>query len=199
MGEGEGQPWHRPLCGLTVNWAISCLMQFHSWDINLKIHQPTQGVSGFFVHIMVWILKIMEIFLLWIIYSSCIETMYIIYLYTMPIEKTVARSNISLSRLLHWSRSAFAVPLFRQPYAMSQHVFPSRVAFIFGRDFVLRRGESNYSFSLFQHIPKTFNGVKSGLCGGQFTCENVIMLHSFTTRARLILALSSWNMPSRKK
>ena len=49
------------------------------------------------------------------------------------------------------------------PYAMLQHLFPSRVAFIFGRDFVLMTGELNRSFSLFQHIPKAFNGVKSGL------------------------------------
>ena len=35
-----------------------------------------------------------------------------------------------------------------QPYAMSQHLFPSRVAFILGQDFVLT-GESNHSFSLF--------------------------------------------------
>ena len=59
-----------------------------------------------------------------------------------------------------WLRSAFAVALIRQPYAMSQHLFPSRVALIFGLDFVLMTGESNHSFSLFQHIPKTFNGVK---------------------------------------
>ena len=58
-----------------------------------------------------------------------------------------------------WLRSAFAVALIRQPYAMSQHLFPSRVALIFGLDFVLMTGE-NHSFSLFQHIPNTFNGVK---------------------------------------
>ena len=58
-----------------------------------------------------------------------------------------------------WLGSAFAVALIRQPYAMSQHLFTSRVAFIFGLDFVLMTGE-NHSFSLFQHIPKTFNGVK---------------------------------------
>ena len=62
--------------------------------------------------------------------------------------------------------------LFQQTYAMSQHLFQSRVAFIFGRDFVFMTAESNHSFSLFQQIPKTFNGVKSGLCGGQFMCEN---------------------------
>ena len=91
---------------------------------------------------------------------------------TLPVQKKVAHSNISSDRLLLWLRSAFAVALFRQPYAMSQHLFPSRVALIFGRDFVLMTGESNHSFTLFQHIPKTFNGVKSGLCGGQFMCEN---------------------------
>ena len=84
---------------------------------------------------------------------------------------------------------------------LCKHLFPSRVAFIFGRDFVLMTGELNHSFSLFLHTPKTFNGVKSGLCGGQFMSENdsscscVLMLHSFKTRARWILALSSWNMP----
>ena len=34
-------------------------------------------------------------------------------------------------------------------YAMSQHLFPSRVAYIFGQDFILVTGESNPSFSLF--------------------------------------------------
>ena len=42
----------------------------------------------------------------------------------------------------------------------SQHLFPSRVAFIFGQNFVLMTGELNRSFSLFQHTPKSFNGVK---------------------------------------
>ena len=65
-----------------------------------------------------------------------------------------------LDHLLLRLRSAYAVAFFWQPYAMSQRLFPSRVAFIFGRDFVLMTGESNHSFSLFQHIPKTFNGVK---------------------------------------
>ena len=94
-----------------------------------------------------------------------------------------------------------------QLYAMSQHLFPSRVALIFGRDFALLTGESNHSFSLFQHIPKTFNGVKSqdSVVCGVVSCVKmtprapwhwcVLMLHSFTTRARWILALSSWNMP----
>ena len=50
--------------------------------------------------------------------------------------------------------------LFQQPYAMSQHLFSSRVANIFGQDFVLMTGESNNYFSLFQYIPKTFNVVK---------------------------------------
>ena len=91
----------------------------------------------------------------------------------------------------------------RQPHAMSQHLFPSRVAFIFGRHFVLMTGESNHFFSLFQHIPKTFNGVK--VTTGQLMCENysscsltllcVLMLHSFTTRDWWIWALLSWNMP----
>ena len=31
----------------------------------------------------------------------------------------------------------------------------------FGRDFELMTGESNHSFSLFQHIPTSLNGVKS--------------------------------------
>ena len=72
----------------------------------------------------------------------------------------VAHSNIVLDRLLLWLRSAFAVALFRQPHAMSQHLFPSRVAFIFGCYFVLMARKSNHSFNLFQHIPKTYNGVK---------------------------------------
>ena len=74
-------------------------------------------------------------------------------------------------------------------------IYTSGVVFIFGRDFVLMTGESNDSFSLFQHIPMTFNGVKSGLkSGGQFMCENdsscsltLRCPHApffFTTRAR---------------
>ena len=50
--------------------------------------------------------------------------------------------------------------------------FPPRVAFIFVPDFVLMTGETNHSFSLFQHIPKTLTGLKSGLCGGHLMCEN---------------------------
>ena len=54
---------------------------------------------------------------------------------------------------------------------------------------------------------KDSKGLKSGLCGGQFMCENVpwhscvLMHHCFTTRARWILALSYWNIaePSGKK
>ena len=53
--------------------------------------------------------------------------------------------------------------LFLQPNAISQHLFPLVFALIFGRDFVLMTGELKPSFSLFQHIPKTINGVKSGL------------------------------------
>ena len=41
-------------------------------------------------------------------------------------------------------------------------------ALLLGRDVALMTGESNHSFSLFQHTPKTFNGVKSG----KFMCEN---------------------------
>ena len=58
---------------------------------------------------------------------------------------------------------------------MSQDLFPSRVALIFGRDFILMTGESNHSFSVFQQIP-TFYGVKSGLCGGQFMSENGLLM-----------------------
>ena len=65
-----------------------------------------------------------------------------------------------LDCLLLWLRSAFAVVLFQQTYAMSEHLFASKVAFIFSWDFVLMTGESNHSISLFQHIPQTFNGVK---------------------------------------
>ena len=87
-------------------------------------------------------------------------------LYTLPGQKKscilnfcIILHNILLGRFLLWLWNSFAVALFPQPYAMSQHLFPSRVAFIFGRDFVLT-GESNHSFSHFQHIPKIFNGVK---------------------------------------
>ena len=55
----------------------------------------------------------------------------------------------SHTRLLLWLRSAFAVALFRQAFAMSQHLFPSKVALSFDRDFVLMTGESNHSFTLF--------------------------------------------------
>ena len=37
-------------------------------------------------------------------------------------------------------------------------LFPSRVALIFGQDFVLMTGELNHFLSLFQHIPKIFIG-----------------------------------------
>ena len=72
-------------------------------------------------------------------------------------------------------------------------------------DFVLMTGESNHSFSLLQHIPKTFNGVKSGHCGGQFMCENyfscslTLMCPSCSTLSQLEPDESwhcpSWNMP----
>ena len=80
--------------------------------------------------------------------------------------------------------------------------FPSRVAYIFGRDFVVMTGELNHFFSLFQPTPKNCNGVKSGLCGGQFIFWKwLLTLHSFLTRAQWILTLSSWNMlePSGRK
>ena len=92
-----------------------------------------------------------------------------------------------LDRLLLWFWSTFAVALFQQPYAMSQHLFPSRVALIFGRDFVMMTGESNHSFSLFQHIPC----VKMTPRAPVSSCS----MHAFTTRARWILALLSCNMP----
>ena len=63
---------------------------------------------------------------------------------TLPVQ--IKKSNPCL---LLWLRSAVAAALFRQPYAISQHLFPSRVAFIFGQDFVLMKGELNLSFSLF--------------------------------------------------
>ena len=96
---------------------------------------------------------------------------------TTPANINHIHSNILLDRLLLWLRSAFTVALFRQPYSMAQHLSPSRVALIFGRDFVLMIEESNQdsSSSLDIHVS--------------------LMLHSFTTRAWWILALSSWNMP----
>ena len=124
--------------------------------------------------------------------------------------KKVAHSNISLDRLLLWLQSTFAVALFQQPYAMSQHLFPSRVAFIFGRHFLLMTGVSNHSFSIFHHIRNTFNGIKSGLNSMWWPIHAwkwlsmlpwhscVLMLHSFTSRARWILALLSWNMLEEK-
>ena len=56
--------------------------------------------------------------------------------YTVLNGKIHAHSNIFLDR-----------QLFRQPYAMSQHLFPLRVALIFGQDFALMTGEANHSFS----------------------------------------------------
>ena len=65
-----------------------------------------------------------------------LECFEIDFLDTLPVKKRiVAHSKIYLDRLLLWLRSAFAVELFRQAYAMSQRLFPSSVAFIFGRDF----------------------------------------------------------------
>ena len=111
-------------------------------------------------------------------------------------------SNISLDHLLLWLQCTFAMALFQQLYAMSQYLFPSRVALIFGQVFVLMTGESNHSFSLFQYIPKTFNWVRTLWWPIHvwkwllmLPDTRVLMRHSFITRARLILALSSWNMP----
>ena len=116
-------------------------------------------------------------------------------------KNKVAHCNMLLDRLLLWLWIAFAVA-FRQLYAISQHLFPIRVSYIFGQDFLLMTGESNHSFSLFQHIPKAFIAVKSGLYGGQFMCENdsscsltLTCPHAPLFRARWILELSSWNMP----
>ena len=73
----------------------------------------------------------------------------------------------------HW---AHLITHIRQPYTTSQHLYTSRVTFIFGRDFVLMTGESNRSFSLFQHILKTFNGVKSGLWWPIYVWKWLLML-----------------------
>ena len=103
---------------------------------------------------------------------------------TLPVQKN--HSNILSNRHLLWLWCTFAVALL-QLYAMSQHLFPSRVALLFGRDFVLMTGESNHSFSLFQYIPNTFNGVKSGLWWWPINAtwlSRVLMLHCFTTRVR---------------
>ena len=95
---------------------------------------------------------------------------FLIYLYTLPVHKKLCTVIYLLDRLLLWLRSTFAVAFFRQPYAMLQHLFPSRVAFIFGQDFVLMTGESNRSFSLFQHAPITFNGVVTKLADQLWFC-----------------------------
>ena len=65
-----------------------------------------------------------------------------------PVKGIVQSLKKSHTHLLLWLRSTFAVSLFWQPYAMSQHLFPSRPALFFGQDFVLMTGESNHSFSL---------------------------------------------------
>ena len=71
----------------------------------------------------------------------------------------------------------------------------------FGWDFVLMTGESNQSFSLFQHIPKTFNGIKVRTLWWPIHVSKWLLmlpdtlvslcstLSSFTTRAWLILPL----------
>ena len=78
----------------------------------------------------------------------------------------------------------------------------SRVAFIFCQDLVLMMGESNAGQSLFQHIPKILDGAEVWtLWGPIHVWKGCSLNHSFTMLARLILALSSWNMsvPSGKK
>ena len=75
-------------------------------------------------------------------------------------QKKVAYLPFAKDRLLLWLRSAFAVALFRQPYAMSQHLFPSELHYIFGRDFVLMTEESSSFLQSFPLTPNTFNGVK---------------------------------------
>ena len=75
----------------------------------------------------------------------------------------------------------------RPPFAfMTEHIccgivfttlhnvtFISIVAYIFGRDVVLMTGESNHSFSLVQHIPKTFNGVNWSIKAVHFSVNSL--------------------------
>ena len=57
--------------------------------------------------------------------------------------------------IFHWTVCfGYRAHLFRQPYAMSEHLSPSRVTIIFGRDFVLMAVESNHPFGFSQQIPK---------------------------------------------
>ena len=81
---------------------------------------------------------------------------------------------------------------------MQWHLIPSRVTLFFGRYLELMTGESNHSFSLFQHTPKTFNGVKvRTLWWPIHVFKWLLLLPSFTTRALWILALSrATRMPS---
>ena len=77
-----------------------------------------------------------------------------------PSKKKKKKKNVAHSPFALITERVCCAVVFDDLHAASQHLFPSRVAVIFGRDFVLIIGESNHSFSLFQHIPITFNGVK---------------------------------------
>lgn len=54
---------------------------------------------------------------------------------------------------------AFVVALFRQCHAKSQHLFPSRVALIFGWDLVLTMGKWNDSVKSTPANPQDFNNI----------------------------------------
>lgn len=64
--------------------------------------------------------------------------------------------NISLDHPKLWLRCAFVVALFQEAYAMSQHLFPLRLALVFCRDLVLTTGETKRSVRSSSAHPKDF-------------------------------------------
>ena len=79
-------------------------------------------------------------------------------LFSLPSQKKY--THVLLDCLELWLRHAFAMTSFWSLYARSQHLFPSRVAFIFCQYFVLIMGELGHCESLVQHIPMILNRVK---------------------------------------
>lgn len=125
----------------------------------LTSHSSRQAADNYVVikndeeEILVITLKYPEYFLL----------MFVLILnYTLPIKTTRVQYESSspcfafdvVVPLL--VRHAFVMALFQQSCATSQHLFPSRVALIFGRDLVFRTGESNLSVKYCPAHPKDF-------------------------------------------
>ena len=95
-----------------------------------------------------------------------------------PSPKNSHTLNISSDRLLLSLRSVFAVPLFRQPYAMSQHLFP--LIFILSCINIWSRCWWQES----QTIPSVFFSTPQRLllgCGNDSSCSTLSQQHQIIT------------------